>query len=257
MMAHVHALYRYPVKGLSPERLDQVMLSAGRAVPHDRRFAIAHGAARRLDTANPEWMPKGVFLQLMANEKLATLETVFDPDSGVLTIKRNGRRVSRGNIGEPTGRALIEQFFAAYMGREARGQPKLVECRDQPFSDTKVPFVSLINLASVRDLERVVGRPVDPLRFRGNILIDGPAAWSELNWVGRSIQVGDAVLEVAERTGRCAATNVDPSTGNRDMTLPRGMRHAFGHEDCGIYARVVTGAVVAEGATLTISDAAI
>jgi uncharacterized protein YcbX len=257
MTARIQALYRYPVKGLSPERLDRVDLTAGEAVPHDRRFAIAHGAARRLDTANPEWMPKGFFLQLMANEKLAALETSFDPRSGVLTIKRNGRQVSRGNITEPNGRAVIEQFFAAYMGRQARGHPKLVECRGQPFSDTKVPFISLINLASVRDLERVVGRPVDPMRFRGNILIDGPAAWSELDWVGQTVQIGGATVKIAARTGRCAATNVEPGTGTRDLTLPRSMQHAYGHEDCGVYARVTTGASIAVGDPITVAEAAL
>jgi uncharacterized protein YcbX len=253
MSARIRALYRYPVKGLSAEPLDRVELRAGEAVPHDRRFAIAHGAARRLDPANPEWMPKGFFLQLMANEKLATLQTRFDPESGLLTIARNGRQVCRGNITEPTGRAVVEQFMAAYMGSQARGQPRLVECRGQPFSDTRSPFVSLINEASAADLGRVVGRPVDPMRFRGNILIEGVAAWNELDWVGRTLRIGEAALRVEERTGRCAATNVDPETGIRDMTLPRSMHHAFGHEDCGVYARVVESGAVAPGDPITIT----
>lgn len=247
MTATIQALYRYPVKGLSAESLDRVDLRAGEAMPHDRRFAIAHGAAKRLDPANPEWMPKGFFLQLMSNEKLATLDTRFDPESGFLTISRNGRQVCRGQITEPTGRAVVEQFMAAYMGRQARGQPKLVECREQPFSDTRVPFLSIINVASTLDLGRVVGKPVNPMRFRGNILVDGIAPWSEFDWVGKTIRLGGAVLRVEERTGRCAATNVDPDTGARDMTLPRSMQHAFGHEDCGVYARVVEGGAVAVG----------
>jgi uncharacterized protein len=248
----IQALYRYPVKGLSAESLDRVDLCAGEAIAHDRRFAIAHGAARRLDPANPEWMPKGFFLQLMSNEKLATLATSFDPGSGVLTVRRNGRQVSRGKITEPTGRAVIEQFFAAYMGTQARGQPKLVECRGQPFSDTRQPFISIINLASVRDLARVVGKPVDPMRFRGNILVEGVAAWSELEWVGQSLGIGDVTLHIEETTGRCAATNVDPVSGARDMALPRGMQNAFDHELCGVYAKVVEGGTIAIGDTFSI-----
>ncbi len=247
MSARIQALYRYPVKGLSAESLASVELRAGEAVPHDRRFAIAHGAARRLDPANPQWMPKGFFLQLMANEKLATLQTRFDPDTGILTISRNGRQVCRGTITDPTGRAVVEQFMAAYMGSQARGQPKLVESREQPFSDTNVPFVSIINKASAADLSRVVGRPVDPMRFRGNILVEGIAPWNEFEWVGKTIKIGAAALRVEERTGRCAATNVDPQTGARDLTLPRSMQHAFGHEDCGIYSRVVEGGSIAPG----------
>lgn len=252
-MARIQTLYRYPVKGLSAESLERVDLRAGEAMPNDRRFAIAHGAARRLDPANPEWMPKGFFLQLMSNEKLATLQTHFEPDTGYLTISRNGRRVSRGKITEPTGRAVIEEFLTAYMGAQARGQPKLVECRGQPFSDTREPFISIINLASAKDLGRVVGKPVDPLRFRGNFLIEGAAAWSELDWVGKTLRIGGGVLSVEERTGRCAATNVDPHSGTRDLTLPRSMQHAFGHEDCGVYTRVVEGGSIAVGDEITIA----
>jgi uncharacterized protein len=252
MTAKIQALYRYPVKGLSAEALDDVELRADEAIPNDRRFAIAHGAARRLDPANPEWMPKGFFLQLMANEKLATLKTGFDPDTGVLTISRNGRQVSRGKITEPTGRAIIEEFLTAYMGTQARGQPKLVECKGQPFSDTKKPFISLINVASAMDLGRVVGKPVDPMRFRGNLLVEGIDAWSELDWVGKTLRIGDTRLRVEERTGRCAATNVDPQTGTRDLTLPRSMQQAFGHEDCGVYALVIKGGKIAAGDEITV-----
>ena len=247
MTVKIQALYRYPVKGLSAESLEQVDLRAGEAMPNDRRFAIAHGSARRLDPANPEWMPKGFFLQLMSNEKLATLQTRFEPESSFLIISRNGRQVSRGKITEPTGRAIIEEFLTAYMGSQARGQPKLLECRGQPFSDTRQPFISIINPASAMDLARVVGKPVDPMRFRGNILVYGVAAWSESDWVGRTLRVGGTVLRVEERTGRCAATNVDPKTGARDLTLPRSMQHAFGHEECGVYARVVEDGPMAVG----------
>jgi uncharacterized protein len=252
MTAIVQALYRYPVKGLSAEALDRVDLRPGQAVPNDRRFAIAHGAASRLDPSNPTWMPKGFFLQLMSNEKLATLQTRFEPETCLLTISRNGRQVSRGKITEPTGRAVIEQFLAAYMGAGARGQPKLVECRGQPFSDTKQPFVSIINAASAMDLGRVVGKTVDPMRFRGNLLVENIPAWRELEWVGQTLRIGDVLLKVEERTGRCAATNVDPRTGARDLTLPRSMQHAFGHEDCGVYARVIEGGTIVPGDDITI-----
>jgi uncharacterized protein YcbX len=254
MPISVQALYRYPVKGLSAELLEQVDLRAGEAIPYDRRFAIAHGGDQRLDPANPEWMPKRFFLQVMANEKLATLKTSFDPNTGMLSIHRNGRRVSCGQISQPTGRAVIEQFFAAYMGNQARGQPKLIECRGQPYSDTKQPFLSIINLASVRDLDRVVGRSVDPMRFRSNILIDGLEPRHELEWVGKTLRIGAATLRVEEATSRCAATNVDPSSGARDLALPRSMQLAYGHTFCGVYARVVDGGRIARGDDVTITE---
>jgi uncharacterized protein YcbX len=145
------------------------------------------------------------------------------------------------------GRTLIAEFFAGYLAGAARGAPKLLEAEGHMFSDIPEKRVSIINLASVRDLERVVRRPVDPLRFRANIYIDGAAPWEEFNWVGSTISIADVGLEVEARIGRCAATNVDPETGERDLSIPRTLQAGFGHGDMGVYAAVVTGGVIAKG----------
>ncbi|NNG02977.1 MAG: MOSC domain-containing protein, partial [Inquilinus sp.] len=175
MPAIVEKLCRYPVKGLSPETLDAVDLAVGAGLPDDRRFAIAHGGEWR---ERGGWMPKRHFLTLMTYERLAALETEFDSETGVLTIRRKGRQVARGDITVPIGRALIDQFFAAYMQGEAVGTPRIVEQSGVMFGDTAEPLVSIINLASVSDLERVTRRPVDPLRFRGNIMVAGVRPWA-------------------------------------------------------------------------------
>jgi hypothetical protein len=115
------------------------------------------------------------------------------------------------------------------------------------FSNVPDKCVSLINLASVRDLERVVRAPVDPLRFRANIYLEGAPAWAEFGWAGAEIDVGGARLRVTKATQRCAATNVDPETAARDMNIPQALQRGFGHVDMGIYAEVVTGGEVATG----------
>lgn len=247
-MGNVVSIYRFPVKGLSAEALQSVRLEPGRMLPHDRRFGILQGtAARRIDACDRDWKRKANFLQLAMIEKLAQLETRFNADSEILQVWRKGRNVASGKLTDMNGRTVLEQFFAAFLAKESPGQPRIVECVDQPYSDTNRPFVSIINLESVRDLERVVGAPVDPVRFRGNILIEGVPAWSELGWIGRRIRIGGAVLEIAERIGRCAATNVDPETGMRDLAIPRDLRHGYGHEDCGVYALVAEGGEVMAG----------
>jgi uncharacterized protein len=101
--------------------------------------------------------------------------------------------------------------------------------------------VSIINLASVAALEDVVGAPIDPLRFRGNVYVTGWPAWHELDMVGQEITIGSSArLKVVKRIVRCATTNVDPATGIRDLAIPDALRRTYGHADCGIYAEVVT-----------------
>jgi len=111
--ATVAELYRYPVKGLTDERLNSVQLLDGNCFPFDRAWAIEAGN-RKFDPENPAYFLKANFIMLMRDEKLAALEILFDEETHTLTVFRGGKQVARGNLGEKLGRQLLEQFFAAY-----------------------------------------------------------------------------------------------------------------------------------------------
>ena len=116
------------------------------------------------------------------------------------------------------------------------------------FTDSRSGFVSIINLASVADLEERIGAPVDPLRFRGNVMVEGLEPWAELDLVGRELATASGLrLQVIKRIERCAATNVDPQTGIRDLQIPKTLMTSYGHVDCGIYCRVVASGTLSEG----------
>jgi uncharacterized protein YcbX len=244
---HLESLYRYPVKGLTPEPLERVCLTAGETLPFDRAWAIENGIGR-FDPDAPRHLPKINFLMLMRDERLATLRTKFDDETETLTILRDGKQVARGQLTTPLGRQLIEQFVAAYMKAELRGPPKIVHAQGHSFSDVAAKCVHIVNLASVRELERTQGRPVDPLRFRANLYLEGIEPWAELGWIGKEIGLGEARLAVFARTRRCEATNVDPARGVRDLAVPAHLQRTWGHQDFGIYATVVTGGEIAVGA---------
>jgi uncharacterized protein YcbX len=243
---HVSALYRYPVKGLTPEPLERVLLAVGESLPFDRAWAIENGPGR-FDPDTPRHLSKINFLMLMRDERLATLETKLDDATETLTIYRDGKQVARGQLATPLGRQLIEQFIAAYMKAELRGAPKIVHAAGHSFSDVAAKCVHIVNLASVRELERVSGRPVSPLRFRANLYLEGVAPWAELGWLGKELRIGQARLSVFARTSRCEATNVDPATGARDMAIPAHLLRTWGHQDFGVYAKVVTGGEIGVG----------
>jgi len=247
----VSALYRYPVKGLTPERLETALLKPGETLPFDRAYAIENGPGR-FDPDAPRHLPKINFLMLMRDERLAMLRSRFDEGTHTLVISRDGKPVVRGQLDTPLGRQLIEQFIAAYMKAELRGAPKIVHAAGHSFSDVAKKCVHIVNMASVRELARIVGREVDPLRFRANLYLDGLAPWAELDWLDKAIEVGPAQLKVFARTTRCEATNVDPATGARDMAIPAQLTRAWGHQDFGVYAKVTAGGPVAPGAAVAI-----
>jgi uncharacterized protein YcbX len=249
MTGVVTGLFRYPVKGLSPDPLARVAVEAGGAFPFDRAWAIENGPSR-FDPADPQPVPDISFLILMRDERLAALEARFEEDTQRLVLRRGGRQVASGQLSTSSGRQIIEQFMAAFMADRLRGRPKIVGGPGHYIAEGGIPCVHVINLATLREVERVMGRPVDPIRFRPNITIDGPAPWAEFDWMNREISVGGARLKVVERTTRCAATNVEPETGARDMDIPAVLKRAFGHADFGVYATIETGGTLTVGDTL-------
>jgi uncharacterized protein YcbX len=253
----VASLHRYPVKGLSPERLSSAALERGAYFPGDRLFAIENGPSG-FDAADPQHQPKIKFLMLMRHEMLARLRTRFDDAAGDLVIAYEGGEVLRASTMTAEGRGQIAAFFEGFMPDELRGQPRLLTAPDGfRFTDSRSGFVSIINLASVADLEGRIGAPVDPLRFRGNVMVEGLEPWAEFDLVGRELTSPSGLrLKVTKRIERCAATNVDPVTGIRDLQIPRALMNAYGHFDCGVYCEIVAGGSLAEGERLTIGAAA-
>ena len=243
----IHAIYRYPVKGLSPEPLERTKLAVHETLPGDRLYAIENGPSG-FDPTAPRHQPKQRYLMLMRNERLARLRTRFDDSSHTLAVEAQGREVARGDLRTPEGRAAIERFFAVFCADELRGAPKVLHAPGFSFSDVAHKVVSIINLASVAAVEGAVGRPVHPLRFRANVYVTGWPAWHEFDLVGREIAVGKrARLKIIKPIVRCAATNVDPDTGMRNLSIPDTLLRSFGHTDCGVYGEVVEAGDIARG----------
>lgn len=252
MAARVTELFRYPVKGLSPEPLEHALLRAGDGFPADRRYAVAR-APLGGGAAGPGPLPKTRFHMLMRDEALAALQTRFDDADAALSVARNGETVLRAALETDAGRDALARFLADYLGLPGDARPEVVRYEGHRFTDvsvvspTHMNAVSLINLASVRALEEKLGRPVHPLRFRGNIYFEGGDAWKEFDWLDREFRVGPVRLKGLMRTKRCPATQVDPLTAQRDIDIPQEIKTHFGHMDMGIYAEVLTDGPVTPG----------
>lgn len=249
----ITSLHRYPVKGLNADSLDEVQLECGKCIAFDRAFAIENGA-HLFDPADPHFLPKNKFLMLMSHERLAALDARFDDATQMLQILRDGKQVSQGRLNDRTGRQLLEQFFAAYMENELRGAPRIVHAPGHSFADVPSQYLSLVNLASVRDLERVIGQPVDPMRFRANVYVEDLAPWAEMEWAGLELHAPSGrVFKCEGAIDRCAATNVDPATAKRNLAIPRALMAAFGHMNMGVYLQVTADGRIANGDELVLA----
>ena len=111
----VVSLYRYPVKGLSGEKLKSVSLRQDATFPADRAFAIENGPSG-FDPAAPAWQPKIKFLCLMRNAKLAALETTYDDASTTLRVTKDGVPMIEGNLRTEAGRLRSNTSFRSSWG---------------------------------------------------------------------------------------------------------------------------------------------
>jgi uncharacterized protein YcbX len=254
-MPRVAEIYRYPVKGLSAERLDHISLSVGEVIPFDRAFAIENGPSG-FNPQSPQHVRKIAFLMLMRNERLAELATRFDGRTQTLTIRKDGALLLESRLDTVHGRQAVEAFFDSYSAEELRGPAKVLSAPGHSFQDTSTgKVVSLINLETVRDIERRIAASINPLRFRGNLHVEGLAAWDEFSWVGKEVMAGGVTLTVTKRIDRCAAVNVDPLTGARDLNIPQIMMREYGHLHCGVYLKVTAAGELRAGDEIDLANA--
>ena len=254
--AEITGLYRYPVKGLTPEPLQAVALSPGQTLPADRRYAIENGPSG-FDPAAPAWLSKAKFLMLQRDEWLAALQAHYDDGTGVLTLRENGTVAVSGNLETAEGRSAIERFFAERHADRIKGPPKVLTSPGHSFSDVARKVVSIINLGSLAAIETMVGFPVHPLRFRANVYVRGWPAWHEASLLDETLTIGRARLKVVKRITRCAAVNVDPELAIRDMEIPNTLMRRLGHNECGIYAEVIEGGEIAIGDAVGVEQPAL
>lgn len=247
----VAALRRHPVKGFTPEPLPEARLQAGRPFPADRLWAVENGPSG-FDPAAPAHVPKQRFAVLAPIPAVARVRTRYDAATAGLEASAPGAEPFHASLGEAAGRDAFAAWLAPVLDAadpEARRGPlKVVGAPGWRFFDDQKGPVSLLNLASVRDLETRMGAALDPERFRANLWVEGWPAWAELALpAGAAVHVGGAVLEMVKPIRRCTATHVDPATGVRDREVVAALQAGYGHAFCGVYLRVTGDGRVATG----------
>lgn len=251
--ATVTRLYRHPVKGFTPERLASADLAVGEGFPCDRLYAVEIGPSG-FDAAAPAFVSKMKFAVLARIAEVARARTRYDEATGLLSAKADGRPDIEVDLTAEAGREAFAAWLTALLGEEATAPLKVIAApRPWRFTDHPLGHVSIINLASVRDLERRIGRPLDPLRFRANLYVEGWEPWVENEWQGRSLSVGGATTTVFKPIVRCVATHVDPATAERDIDVVKALQDHYGHALCGIYVQTTQAGRVNEGDRLELT----
>lgn len=238
-LAHI---CRHPIKAYGREMLASVRLSAGKGLPFDREWAIAHEAAKLV----PGWNPCMNFTRgakapaLMAVtaslDETARRVTLAHPVAGEITVAPD----------EPADQTRL-LAWADPLIPAGRARPAAIVRGGVAMTDSDFPSVSVLSLASLAALSTQMGTDLSIHRWRANLWLEGASPWAEWDWIGQRFRLGDAVLEVVERITRCTATTVDPETGEVQGNTLAALETGYGHQDFGIYARVIEGGEIALG----------
>lgn len=235
----VASLWRHPIKSHGREALERVTLKPGEAMPWDRVWAVAHEAAQIDDGA---WAPCVNFSRVSKAPALMAITCETDEASGRLTLRHPERPDLTFDPQHEPGALL--GWVSPLVPQDRALPARLVRLEGRGWTDSDFPSVTIASHSSHRAVEQKLGRPLSIHRWRANIWIDGAPLWEEFDWIGREVQIGEAILRVSERTDRCAATTANPETGRRDAdTL--GALSGFGHQDFSVRAEVIRGGLVA------------
>ena len=225
-MLRLSALYRYPLKSAKGEHLPKAALDK-LGVVGDRRWMLVDEATGR-------------FLTQRTDPQMSQLSALWNAAGG-LTLSAQGFEALDVEVPEPekdlrgvtiwrdTLRVPDAGDMAAdWLSRFIKKPIRLVHVPVQRArtteagygrDDDKVAFADgypllLIGQASLDDISSRVGRPLEMLRFRPNLVIEGSEAFAEDGW--KRIRIGDVEFRVVKPCSRCILTTIDPQTGVRD-----------------------------------------
>lgn len=239
----IAALWRYPVKSMRGERLERLELEAT-GIVGDRRFAIESSAA-----------PLGKPL-LRSGERTAMLRYTprFTPTNELVVDTPEGRSLA---LHSPEFLRELQSTVSGPHGRQQSGggAPSTFALKTSPACPlTDVRPVSLVSTATLGRLAVELGQPVDPQRFRSNIilqldenalspLLGTPPAFPESRLIRYSLhfgQQGEAAgpeLFLTEAIPRCRMVSLDPETAEPYPALLPHLAHFHGAR-LGVYASV-------------------
>ncbi len=243
-MTRIAALWRHPIKGHGREALKRTQLSEGCTMPWDRRWAVAHEEAKA-DADGSAWTVCHNFSRAAKAPQLMAISTVSNEAAGRVTLSHPQRPDL--TFDPDTQEAAFIEWVRPLMPENRAQSARIIRVPGRGMTDSAFPSISIVNLASHRDLATWMGQDISPERWRGNIHLDGQEPWAERDWIGKTLRIGTAELEVREHIVRCLATTANPETGERDADILGALDTQFGHQEFAVYAVVTRSGEVGVG----------
>ena len=247
MSPRVAALWRHPIKSHGRETLQSVTLTAGQTMPWDRRWAVAHEASK---ADGSRWVPCANFSRGAKAPGLMAITATSDETLNTVTL--NHPKLGEFTFDPDKQRLGFLDWIRPIMPADRMQSGKIIRVDGVGMTDTDFPSISLLNTASNDTLAEQMKTDLSLDRWRGNIIMEGLEPWAEKAWIGKTVKIGGAELEIREEITRCLATTANPKTGIRDEdTL--GALNDLGHQEFGVYGVVTKTGKISVGDKIEVS----
>ena len=244
MSATISSINYCPVKSISFQSVDECEIKKNIGITGDRIFAFTKGLdldQAKLIEKSPEDR-KGKWNKILTLKNSPVLNKYnFLYENEKLTLTTNEKKILTIDVNKKNERQLLSEKIIE-LESSLKKPIFLIKNEECPFFDTtisnKVSFVnsvSLLNINSINDFQKKIGKEIEIPRFRGNICMDGIKAWEEREWIGKIIKINNVSFKVEKNIPRCVAINLKPKTDDNSLNLLQSLKKTYNHFDMGIY----------------------
>ena len=244
MTASISSINYCPVKSVSFQSVDECKIKKNIGITGDRIFAFT----KELDLDQAKLIEKSPEDRKGKWNKILTLKNSpvlnkynFLYEKEKLTLTTNEKKILTIDVNKTSERQLLSDKIIE-LESSLKKPLFLMKNEEFPFFDTtisnKVNFVnsvSLLNINSINDFQKKIGKEIEVPRFRGNICVDGIKAWEEREWIGKIIKINNVSFKVEKNIPRCVAINLKPKTDDNSLNLLQSLKKTYNHFDMGIY----------------------
>lgn len=238
----LNEIWRFPVKGFPGHKLETISVNADQLIPLDRQYAVSNGHPATKAKLGDNWLPKRHFLQLLCEERLASLSFECDDVSQTITLRQGTEIIAAAPMSDSA--AITQALYERLPGRFPE-KPDLCTLKQGGYTDNSAPWISIGGTASLDDFARLSDTAPDNRRFRLNLIIQTNKPFEELDWVGRKARIGEVEIIFTQGVTRCGAIRVNPDKAVKEDDYLAMMQQEYGHTKLGVFARITKGGQLA------------
>ncbi|MDC3112483.1 MOSC domain-containing protein [Pelagibacteraceae bacterium] len=228
-------LYFSPVKSLSFNNVDTLEIIKNIGIKNDRIFAFSNNLnIKDIELIKNNPLKREIYKFLSLKKYPELNEYNFLLENNFLILEFENKIILKTDINNQHQVKILCSKLEDML--PSINNINLLKDSMNPFFDTMPnKSISLINLNSIKDFEKLSNYQVEHERFRGNIYVEDLDKWEERKLVGKVLSINHIKFKVIKEIPRCSATNIKPKTSDINLNIPFNLKKIYNHINLGIY----------------------